>query len=344
METQWAKERRRFIPQAVRWALVVFLTLASGMATAAGDPWLTPLVAPGPADNRTTPQRAVLGKTLFFDPRLSSSNWISCATCHNPAMGWSDGLPKGFGHDMKPLKRATPTIVNAGFSKILMWDGRHKTLEEQALGPIEAQVEMNQDLPSLIAKLSSINGYLALFDKAYPGEGINEKTIGKALAAFQRTVVSTESPFDRWRKGDQKALSASARRGFELFKGKANCAACHDGFNFTDNGFHNIGLKTIGSEEDLGRYAERKVPVMRGAFKTPTLRDLERTAPYMHSGIYRTLEQVVDHYDRGGDVTENLDPNMKPLALADTEKADLVTFLKSLTGKPTAFTVPQLPN
>jgi cytochrome c peroxidase len=139
-------------------------------------------------------------------------------------------------------------------------------------------------------------------------------------------------------------LSASARRGFELFKGKANCAACHDGFNFTDNGFHNIGLKTIGSEEDLGRYAERKVPVMRGAFKTPTLRDVERTAPYMHSGIYRTLEQVVDHYDRGGDVTENLDPNMKPLALADTEKADLVTFLKSLTGKATAFTVPQLPN
>ena len=257
-------------------------------------------------------------------------------------MGWSDGLPTGIGDGMKKLKRATPTILNTGFSPHLMWDGRAPNLEEQALGPIAADVEMNQDIPGLVKKLSGIQGYVELFGKAYPGEGISGKTIGKALAAFQRTVVSTESPFDRWQKGDAKAISAPARRGFELFVGKANCVACHQGFNFTDNGFHNIGLKTTG--EDVGRYELRKLERLRGAFKTPTLRDVALTAPYMHNGIYATLQEVVEHYDRGGDVKDNLDPEMKPLGLAAAEKADLVEFMRSLTGKPARITVPQLPN
>ncbi len=326
-------------------ALAAACAIGMPAATAAGDdPYLRPRTPPEPAANRTTPARVALGKALFFDPRLSRSNWISCATCHNPALGWSDGLPTGIGHGMNPLKRATPTILNSAFSKILMWDGRAHDLEEQALGPVAAVVEMNQDIPGLVVKLSRIEGYVGMFEKAYPKEGISGKTIAKAIAAFERTVLSTESPFDRWRKGDAGAVSVAAKRGFGLFTGKASCVACHQGFNFQDDGFHNIGLKTLGAEEDLGRYEHRKVNVARGAFKTPTLRDVALSAPYMHNGIYRTLDEVVEHYDRGGDVKEHLDPNMRALGLTAQEKADLVEFMKSLTGKPMQVTVPQLPN
>jgi cytochrome c peroxidase len=324
-------------------AVMLALTPAAAIC-AGGDPYLRPAKAPEPAHNKSTPARVALGKALFFDPRLSGSDWISCASCHNPALGWSDALPTGIGDGMKRLTRNTPTIVNVGFATQLMWDGRAPNLEEQALGPIAAGEEMNQDIPGLVKKLSQLDGYVTLFEKAYPGEGINDKTIGKALAAYQRTVVSTESPFDRWRKGDPKAVSASAKRGFDLFTGKANCATCHEGFNFTDNGFHNIGLKPAGNTADLGRFGQRKVISMRGAFKTPTLRDIALTAPYMHNGMYRTLEEVVEHYDRGGDVQDNLSPEMKPLNLTEQEKADLVAFMKTLTGKPMQVVLPQLPN
>jgi cytochrome c peroxidase len=314
--------------------------LAFAPAGASADQYLRPHKAPEPAHNKSTPARVELGKALFFDPRLSGSDWISCASCHNPAMGWSDGLPTGMGDGMKRLGRATPTVVNIGFVTQLMWDGRAPNLEAQALGPIQADQEMNQDIEGLVKKLSGINGYLAMFDKAYPGEGISGETIGKAIAAYERTIVSTESPFDRWRKGDKRAVSDSAKRGFDLFTGKANCVKCHEGFNFTDNSFHNIGVKSA----DVGRFEHRKVAAMRGAFKTPTLRDIELTAPYMHNGAYRTLEEVVEHYDRGGDVKDNLSPEMKPLELTVQEKADLVAFMKSLTGKPMQVVIPRLPN
>jgi cytochrome c peroxidase len=154
--------------------------------------------------------------------------------------------------------------------------------------------------------------------------------------------LSTESPFDRWRQGDEKAVSPAAKRGFELFTGKAKCAACHMGYNFTDNGFHNIGVKDVG-EPDVGRFAERKVKSMRGAFKTPTLRDIALTAPYMRNGIYTTLTEVVEHYNRGGDVKDNLDINMVPLDLSAAEVADVVAFMESLTGAPRVVHVPVLP-
>ena len=325
-----------------RTATAALLVLASlSCSASAGDKYLRPAKPPEPADNRSTPARVALGKALFFDPRLSGSDWISCATCHNPAMGWSDGLPTAIGDGMKRLKRATPTILNAAYSPLLMWDGRAPDLEAQALGPIAADVEMNQDLPGLVKKLSAVSGYVEMFDKAYPGEGISGKTIGKAIAAYERTILSTESPFDRWRRGDARAVSASAKRGFDVFEGKANCAACHQGFNFTDNGFHNIGLK---GATDAGRYELRKLPRLRGAMKTPTLRDVALTAPYMHNGMYRTLEEVVEHYDRGGDVKDNLDPEVKPLNLTAQERADLVAFMRSLTGSPMKVTLPQLPN
>lgn len=303
-----------------------------------------PQAIPAPADNAPLPARVALGKMLFFDPRLSGSGWISCASCHNPAFDWTDGLPTALGDGMNRLPRATPTLVNVAYDTIFMWDGRAPTLEAQALGPITAKGEMDQNLDSLVSKLRSIAGYRALFARAYPNEPISGTTVAKAIASFERTLVATESPFDRWLDGDDAAMSDSAQRGFALFKGKAQCATCHEGFNFTDNGFHNIGVKTLpGGKPDIGRYAQRPVKSMKGAFKTPTLRDVALTAPYMHNGAYTTLAEVIDHYDRGGGDADDLDPNMKPLHLTAREKRDLVAFLRSLTGAPRAVTVPQLP-
>jgi cytochrome c peroxidase len=298
-----------------------------------------------PADNRLTPERVTLGKALFFDPRLSGSKWISCASCHNPALGWSDGLPTAIGNGMNKLKRATPTIVNVAFAQILMWDGREGTLESQALGPMKNKDEMGLDPKAAAQRLAAIPGYRRMFARAYPGEGITPETIGKAIASFERTVVSTDTPFDRWQAGDNDAVNAAAKRGFEIFRGRGKCDVCHEGYNFTDDGFHNIGVKTpVGLPQDVGRYAQRKVKSMKGAFKTPTLRDIALTGPYMHNGIYQTLEQVVEHYDRGGDVTDNLDPNMSgPLHLTDREKTDLVAFMQSLTGRPLNIAIPRLP-
>ncbi len=322
-------------------AMVVMLGF-SASAVADKSDYLMPDVAPAPKDNQTTTERIQLGKALFFDPRLSGSNWISCATCHNPALGWSDGLATAIGHGMHELARATPTILNTGFNKFQFWDGRARTLEEQAVGPIQAAGEMNQNMEELIDELSTIDGYKVLFEAAYPGEGISEETIGKALAAFQRTVVTTESTFDLWIKGDEDAITASAKRGFELFEGKGRCVICHSGFNFTDDGFHNLGLKE--EVPDMGRYNVRKVAVLRGAFKTPTLRDVTLTAPYMHNGMYASMEEVIEHYDRGGDVKEHLSPNMAPLNLTKQEKVDLLAFMKSLDSiKPLEMTIPHLP-
>lgn len=322
--------------------MIALLGLVMSLAVHAAprDSYLRPEKVPAPSNNLVTPERVALGKALFFDPRLSGSNWISCATCHNPALGWSDALPTAIGHGMKILGRATPTVLNTAYQRKQMWDGRFRTLEEQALGPIAADVEMSQNLDEVVAELKEIAGYHALFDKAYPGEGINKGTIAKAIASFERTIVSNDAPFDRWIKGDEKAMSDSAKQGFALFEGKANCTACHQGFNFIDDGFHNIGLK---GNQDAGRHAEVPVAVMMGAFKTPTLRDVALTAPYMHNGMYKTLAEVVAHYNRGGDVKDNLDPNMKPLNLTDQEQKDIVEFLKALTGEQMAVTVPHLP-
>lgn len=317
----------------------VAIVLAGNAQAASKSSYLRPDKVPAPVDNQVTPARVELGKALFFDPRLSGSNWISCATCHNPALGWSDGLPKGIGHDMKPLGRATPTVLNTAYNAFQMWDGREKTLEHQATGPVQAPVEMAQDMGSLITELSKIPAYKPLFDKAYPGQGITKETIGKAIASFERTVVSGESPFDRWIKGNKKGMSESAQRGFALYEGKARCSVCHSGFNFQDDGFHNIGL----NDDDVGRYAIQKIARNKGAFKTPTLRDVALTAPYMHNGAYKTLEEVVEHYNRGGDSKDNLSPNIMPLNLNKQEKADLVAFLNSLTGKQVQVTIPVLP-
>jgi len=337
---------RRFIPQAVTM-LALTLVGCSGAYAASSEPavlqaYLRPPEVPAPADNVPNAARVELGKALFFDPRLSGSNWISCATCHNPALGWSDALPAGIGHNGKQLGRATPTILNTAYLPLLMWDGRKSTLEDQALGPVESADEMHQDPDVLVSKLASIAGYPAMFERAYPGQGISKATISKAIASFERTIVSSEAPFDRWIKGQSDAIPPSAKRGFELFTNQANCVACHSGFNFTAGSFHNIGVADAGPA-DTGRFAVKPLRAMRGAFKTPTLRDIALTAPYMRNGIYRTLEEVVEHYARGGDVRENLSAEIHSLNLSVQDKRDLVAFMLTLTADPAPVQLPILP-
>ena len=313
----------------------------------AGDPSLAGFLlgdAPYPAGNQPNAARVELGQRLFFDPRMSGDGNMSCATCHNPALGWSDGLPTARGVKSSVLGRASPTVYNTAYNSIQMWDGRKASLEDQAMGPMQANVEMNMDIGKLFQWIGNSEGYKALFAKAYPGEPINETTLSKAMASFERTVVSKNSPFDRWVQGDATALSAQQVDGFKVFVGKGHCVACHSGPNFTDNGFHNLGLASWGmAEPDMGRYAQKPVNAMKGAFKTPTVREVARTAPYFHDGSAKTLMDVVEHYDRGGDVKTNLSPNIHPLGLSLQEKQALVAFLESLSSPFLVVSVPELP-
>jgi cytochrome c peroxidase len=294
-----------------------------------------------PEDNAFSPEREQLGRMLFFDPRLSGSKWISCATCHNPALAWGDGLPLAIGHGMQQLGRRTPTILNLAWAPALFWDGRAETLEEQALGPVAAAGEMNLDLDEMVARLQKIDGYAPHFAKAYPGEGISAPTVAKAIATFERGIVSAPAPFDRWVEGDDRAISASAKRGFELFTDKARCSQCHAGWRFTNDSFHDIGVE--GTDE--GRAAVLPfIKEAKHAFKTPTLRNVARRAPYMHNGSAATLEDVVDLYERGGNVRRpSLSSEITPLELTPQEKRDLVAFMLTLTSEDAEVRVPALP-
>ena len=311
----------------------------------ASEPFLAgyarPASTPFPEDNRYTPEREALGRTLFFDPRLSGSGWISCASCHNPGLSWGDGLPRAIGHGMKTLGRRTPTILNLAWGQAFFWDGRADTLEAQALGPIQAAGEMNLDLSSMIARIDGIPSYKALFAKAYPGEPVAPETVAKAIATFERGVVSPDAPFDRWVAGDDAAISAEAKRGFVVFNTKAACAKCHSGWRFTDDSFHDIGV----AGDDLGRGALLKdIPAVQHAFKTPTLRDADRRGPYMHDGSIATLEAVVDFYDRGGLAARpSLSNDLKPLGLTPEEKRQLLAFMRTLTSPDRPVQVPALP-
>jgi cytochrome c peroxidase len=299
-----------------------------------------PDAIPFPKSNPYTVEKAALGKKLYFDTRLSGANVQSCSSCHSPGFGWGDGLPKGVGHGMKTLGRRSPTIVNAAFGEIFMWDGRAATLEEQALGPIQADVEMNMPLDKLMAKLAAIPEYKALFDAAFPKDGMKPVTIAMAIATYERTVVSGLAPFDAWIAGNEKAVSDDAKRGFALFNGKGQCAQCHSGWNFTDDSFHDIGLK----DGDIGRGKQMpQVVKMQYAFKTPGLREIARRGPYMHDGSAATLEAVIEHYDHAGVSRPSRSDLIKPLSLSAQEKADLVAFMKTLTSDVDPTTVPVLP-
>ncbi len=306
--------------------------------------WILPDVPPQPANNPLTAEKISLGKKLFFDPRLSGDGNMSCATCHNPVFGWSDALPTAKGVKSKVLGRASPTIINSGFNEIQMWDGRKKSLEDQAMGPMEATVEMNMDTKKLFTWLNNNKGYKKEFENAFPGEKIDANTVKKAIASYERTVISNNSPFDKWVKGDKSAMTSQQVKGFKLFVGKAKCVACHSEPNFTDSGFHNLGLKSWGNKNpDMGRYAQRPLRLMKGAFKTPTLRDIDRTAPYFHDGSAATLADVVEHYSKGGIVKTNLSPSMEKLDLSKKEQQAVVAFLHALSSPYVAVTLPELP-
>lgn len=311
----------------------------------ASQPYLAsyarPASTPFPEDNAYTPEREALGRALFFDPRLSGSGWISCASCHNPGLSWGDGLPRAIGHGMQVLGRRTPTILNLAWGQAFFWDGRADTLEAQALGPIQAAGEMNLDLPTMIARIDGIASYKALFAQAYPGEPIAPETVARAIATFERGVISPEAPFDRWLAGDEAAISPEAKRGFVVFNTKAACAKCHSGWRFTDDSFHDIGV----AGDDVGRGAVlTEIPAVRHAFKTPTLRDADRRGPYMHDGSVATLEAVIDFYDRGGLVArESLSNDLKPLGLTGEEKRQLLAFMRTLTSPGRPVQVPALP-
>ena len=301
-----------------------------------------PVVIPSAPGNPSSSEKIVLGRTLFFDPRLSASGIVSCATCHNPSLSWGDGLRRAVGHGMKELGRRTPSILNVAFGGPYMWDGRFETLEEQALGPISTPAEMNLPLDELVKRLRAVDGYTPLFDAAFPGEAITPHNVARAIATFERTVISPPAPFDRWVGGEPNAISSAAVRGFSLFNGKAKCAVCHSGWRLTDDSFHDLGVR----DDDLGRGGVKdftEITALKHAFKTPTLRDIERRAPYFHGGTSSSLESVVEFYNRGGDARrESLSDEIRPLGLTEPERADLVAFLKTLSS-PTDVVVPVLP-
>ncbi len=308
--------------------------------------WLLPVSPEHPDDNKPTAARIALGKQLFFDPRLSGDSNMSCASCHHPSLGWGDALPTGRGAKSETLARATPTVINTGYNPIQMWDGRKKTLEEQALGPITAKQEMNMDLTVLLDFLKANKGYQKAFADAYEDQPLTPELVAKAIASYERTVISRNSHFDRWVQGDSGAMTAQQIRGFKLFvdPAKGNCSVCHSAPNFTDNGFHNLGLASFGdAKPDLGRYTEKPIRMMKGAFKTPTLREITRTAPYFHDGSASTLEAVMTHYIVGGVVKTNVSPNLKALTLTAQESADIVAFLQALESPFVEVALPQLP-
>jgi cytochrome c peroxidase len=280
-----------------------------------------------PADNQPTTAKIALGKQLYFDPRLSSDDTISCASCHHPAKGWSNGeaFAKGVGGAMGG--RSAPTIINTAYFRQQFWDGRAKTLEDQALGPIQAGVEMNMKLEDLIPKLNKIDGYKKQFNEVF-GSDASAPAIAKAIAAYERTVLSGNAPYDEYKAGNKKALSEVVERGRKVFFGKGHCSACHVGPSLTDNSYHNIGVGMDQKKPDVGRFAISKLEGDTGAFKTPGLRDIARSAPYMHDGSLKTLEDVVEHYAKGGIDNEYLDEEVFKLRLTDQDKKDLVIFLK----------------
>ena len=290
-----------------------------------------------PDGEPASPATIDLGRTLFYDARLSKNLNQSCATCHNPDLGFGDGLAKGVGTNGNHLERNTPHLYNLAWSPAMFWDGRMETLEEQALGPIQAAGEMDMDISVLLVRLQAVQGYQDRFSSAFGSPGITQERVATAIAAFERSIVSRDSAFDRYVAGDRQALGPEAKRGMDLFVGKANCIACHSGPNFTDGSFHNLGMR----DADRGRAAVAAGATMEKAFKTPGLRNTALTAPYMHDGSEPTLEAVVRFYNRGGDVPSP-DPLVRKLGLSDTEVMDLVAFLGALTD-PVATARPQIP-
>ncbi|KAF3362904.1 Methylamine utilization protein MauG [Chlamydiales bacterium STE3] len=293
---------------------------------------------PWPEDNPYTKDKAELGRLLYFDKRLSSDQTISCASCHNIQCGYSDGKTIAVGISDYLGTRNSPTIINTAYAKHLFWDGRASSLEEQSKGPIANPKEMSAIIDAdeahrqCVDRIRNSKGYRALFMKVFGTEDITLDDIAKAIATYERTLLSGNSPYDRYQAGDRSALTQEQVRGLELFN-KVKCSHCHTGFNFGDDRFLNIGIGMDKPNPDTGRYEITKDDRDWGGFKVPTLREIEHTPPYMHDGSLQTLEEVIDYYDKGGIKNKNLHPLIKPLNLSPEDKQALVSFLKSLSGE-----------
>jgi len=332
--------------------------LGQGLVGAGSPADIGPLPpVPVPEDNPLTPEKVELGKLLFFDARLSADGSLACVSCHLPDQGWATHTPLSPAYPTNMERRLSPTLINVAYNKALLWDGRAGALEKQALGPIQNPIHMNQNLDLLVEKLRAIPDYAKRFQDVF-GTPVTSEGLGKALAAFERTLVTRNAPFDRYLGGDQQAMSESALRGMELFKGKARCILCHNGPNFTDSQFHNLGVPAAPLlehplvqaslrfdakrmnvpeydqvKEDLGRYLVTKEDRDKGAFKTPTLRNVTQRDPYMHNGIFQSLEDILDFYDGGGGTVSGKSPLIQPIGLTIQDKRDLLAFLQSLTGE-----------
>jgi len=296
---------------------------------------------PVPDGNKPTADTIALGKKLYYDPKLSADDTVSCASCHAPAHGFTDGSPVSTGVGGKLGGRSAPTVINAAYNTVQFWDGRAASLEEQAAGPIANPVEMNLPHAEAVKKLNADAQYPKLFEKAFGPGPVTLEKVQLAIASFERTVIAGDSPFDRYQfGGDKKALPAAAVRGLALFQdaAKGNCAKCHTIDQkyalFTDGKYHNlgVGMNAEGELSDLGRYTQTKNEGDKGACRTPTLRNIAQTGPYMHDGSVKTLRGVVDFYVGGGNSNPQLDKEIKKLELSGREREDLVAFLESLTG------------
>ncbi|MFN7733410.1 MAG: cytochrome-c peroxidase [Pirellula sp.] len=331
-----------------------------------------------PDDNPLTRAKIELGRQLYFDTRLSSDNTISCASCHSPSAGYGAHTPFGVGVRGQTGNRNSPTSFNRILSKAQFWDGRANSLEAQAVGPIANPIEMGNTHEAVVKFVSANAGYRMQFEKVF-GAAPKIDHVGKAIAAFERTLITGSSPYDYYeplrkfeearaediedleafkkddpeaykqyvdlkKKSEANPMSDSAKRGRDLFfSTKSNCSACHVGANFTDELYHNLGVGMDAKEPDLGRYAQTKVDKDKGAFKTPTLRNIELNAPYMHDGSQKTLEEVVEWYAKGGHPNPYLSDKIKKLELNEQDKADLVAFMKALTGPLPTVNAGRLP-
>ena len=291
------------------------------------------LYLPVPEDNQLTSATVALGRQLFHDPILSRDATLACATCHDPRRAFTDGRVVAVGAQGRTGTRNAPTLVNRGYGKSHFWDGRARSLEEQVVEPISNHNELDFSLDEAVARLGGLRYYRSQFNTVF-GRAVNATDVARALASYVRTILSGNSAYDRYVNGDRGALSEEERFGLQVFRGKGNCTACHAGPTLSDEDFHNTGVAwRDGLWLDSGRVAITGRMSDLGAFKTPTLREIARTAPYMHDGSIPTLEGVVDYYDHGGNHAPGQDNDISPLSLTAAEKAALIAFLRSLTGE-----------
>jgi len=311
-----------------------------------------------PASNPYSDEKSNLGKMLFFDPRLSGSGQISCANCHNPELGWTDNLTRSFGHDRQTGGRNAMTILNVGYAKSLFWDGRAASLEAQSTMPIQDQKEMKAHLAVAVENIAKIDGYKEIFDRAFADKQINVQNIQMAIATFERTITSPPSKFDKFISGQADAFTDQEVEGLHLYRTKANCISCHNTPYFSDNEFHNDGQTLFGSKnEDLGRFNFTKDKMDIGKFRTPTLREVARTGPWMHHGHFPSILDVVELYNLGNpsprqnkfknsereDMIGSTSPILRKLNLSKLEVRALVAFVEALSTPTRRMKMPDLP-